>query len=197
MFYSISSILPQICLFFPSEYIHTFCAFPTHKFATFTDRLYLVVFKNDLTPINSPAIHYFSIDDELLYESFFNDFGPLNICMLYRYCQKLNRKLNTNLHSKKRIVHYTSIDAQHRLNSAFLIGAFSVSECLLFLFSLRTQCQWHEWYWTVFCFVFVFCFHCYYLDHQFGSNTGRSVPNSELWSTIHTVLWCILRLVQF
>lgn len=59
--------------------------------------------------------------------SFFNDFGPLNLCMLYRYCQKLNRKLATNLHSKKKIVHYTTIDPQKRLNSAFLIGAYSVS----------------------------------------------------------------------
>lgn len=96
------------------------------KFSKPTDRLYLVVFKNELTPINSPVIHYFSIDDELVYESFFNDFGPLNICVLYRYCQKLNRKLSTNLHAKKKIVHYTSMDAQRRLNSAFLMGAYSV-----------------------------------------------------------------------
>lgn len=91
------------------------------------DRLYMVVFKNELIPLNTNAIHYFSIDDELVYESFFNDFGPLNICMLYRYCQKLNRKLTANLHSKKKIVHYTTIDPQKRLNSAFLIGAYSVS----------------------------------------------------------------------
>lgn len=92
-----------------------------------TDRLYLVVFKTELVPLNTNTIHYFSIDDELVYESFFNDFGPLNICMLYRYCQKLNRKLTANLHSKKKIVHYTTIDPQKRLNSAFLIGAYSVS----------------------------------------------------------------------
>lgn len=81
-------------------------------------------------PLNTNAIHYFSIDDELVYESFFNDFGPLNICMLYRYTQKLNRKLSTNLHLKKRIVHYTTIDAAKRLNSAFLIGAYAVSRLL-------------------------------------------------------------------
>ncbi|XP_055318667.1 tyrosine-protein phosphatase cdc-14 isoform X2 [Sitodiplosis mosellana] len=90
------------------------------------NRLYLVVFKTELIPLNTSAIHYFSIDDELVYESFFNDFGPLNLCMLYRYCQKLNRKLATNLHSKKKIVHYTTIDLQKHLNSAFLIGAYSI-----------------------------------------------------------------------
>ena len=96
-------------------------------YETHSDRLYLVVFKTELIPLNTNLIHYFCIDDELVYESFFNDFGPLNLCMLYRYCQKLNRKLATNLHSKKKIVHYTTIDPQKRLNSAFLIGAYSVS----------------------------------------------------------------------
>lgn len=110
----------SLCAHTRSVQLTTFYVLPA-------DRLYLVVFKNELTPINSPAIHYFSIDDELVYESFFNDFGPLNICVLYRYCQKLNRKLSTNLHAKKKIVHYTSMDAQRRLNSAFLMAAYSVS----------------------------------------------------------------------
>lgn len=108
----------------PNQSIHSFPLCPL------IDRLYLVVFKNELMPLNTNAIHYFSIDDELVYESFFNDFGPLNICMLYRYTQKLNRKLSTNLHLKKRIVHYTTIDAAKRLNSAFLIGAYAVSRVL-------------------------------------------------------------------
>lgn len=72
-------------------------------------------------------VHYFTIDDDLVYESFFNDFGPLNICMLYRYCQKLYRKLSTTLHAKKKIVHYTTNDTAKRLNSAYLIGSYSVS----------------------------------------------------------------------
>lgn len=72
-------------------------------------------------------MHYFSIDEYLVYESFFNDFGPLNICMLYRYCQKLNRKLSSNLHARKKIIHYTTNDAAKRLNSAFLIGSYAVS----------------------------------------------------------------------
>lgn len=101
----------------------------------------MVVFKNELIPLNTHAIHYFSIDDELVYESFFDDFGPLNLCMLYRYCQKLNRKLATNLHAKKKIVHFTTIDEQKRLNSAFLIGAFSVKQLITFNFHLNSNCN--------------------------------------------------------
>lgn len=87
-----------------------------------------------------------------MYENFFNDFGPLNLCMLYRYWQKLNRKLATNLHSKKKIVHYTTIDPQKRLNSAFLIGAYSVSLTLdwigifffFFLCIILCLCDWPD-----------------------------------------------------
>lgn len=61
-----------------------------------------------------------------MYENFFNDFGPLTICMLYRYCQKLNRKLASTLHAKKKIVHYTSMDEEKRLNAAYLIGSYAV-----------------------------------------------------------------------
>lgn len=88
----------------------------------------MVVFKNELIPMNTSAVHYFCIDGELVYESFFNDFGPLNICMVYNYAQKLDRLLSKNLHAKKKIVHYTTMDAAKRLNAAFLIGAYAVSE---------------------------------------------------------------------
>lgn len=85
-----------------------------------------MAFKTDVKPRNTSNTHYFTIDDDFVYENFFNDFGPLTICMLYRFCQKLNRKLNSALHAKKKIVHYTSMDEQKRLNAAYLIGAYAV-----------------------------------------------------------------------
>lgn len=90
------------------------------------NRLYFVAFKKDFKPRGTSNTHYFSIDEELVYENFYNDFGPLNICMLYRYCQMLNEKLRLAQHAKKKIVHYTSVDASKRLNAAYLIGAYSV-----------------------------------------------------------------------
>lgn len=86
-----------------------------------------MAFKKNFKPKNTTTSHYFSIDDDFIYENFYNDFGPLNICMLYRYCQKLNAKLNNKTLANKKIVHYTSMNPAKRVNAAYLIGAFSVS----------------------------------------------------------------------
>lgn len=74
--------------------------------------------------INTPRIHCFSIDDEFVYEKFYADFGPLNLAMLYQYCEKLNKKLKS--FRKKKIVHYTSTDPEKRVNAAFLVGSYAV-----------------------------------------------------------------------
>ncbi|XP_036308582.1 dual specificity protein phosphatase CDC14A isoform X4 [Pipistrellus kuhlii] len=55
------------------------------------DRLYFATLRN--RPKSTVHIHYFSIDEELVYENFYADFGPLNLAMVYRYCCKLNKKL--------------------------------------------------------------------------------------------------------
>ncbi|KAJ1525743.1 hypothetical protein ONE63_008951 [Megalurothrips usitatus] len=89
------------------------------------DRLYFVTLQTSTKPRSTENTHYFSIDDELIYENFFADFGPYNLAMLYRYCQKLNKKLQS-IPSKKKIVHYTSTETQKRVNAAFLIGSFSI-----------------------------------------------------------------------
>nr|XP_024656106.1 dual specificity protein phosphatase CDC14AB-like isoform X1 [Maylandia zebra] len=58
--------------------------------------------------------------------SFYADFGPLNLAMLYRYCWKLNKKLKSFTMSRKSLVHYTSYDQKKRANAAVLIGAYAV-----------------------------------------------------------------------
>ncbi|XP_069963639.1 uncharacterized protein Cdc14 [Bactrocera oleae] len=90
------------------------------------NRLYFVTFKKNIKPQSTPNTHYFSIDEEYIYENFYNDFGPLNICMLYRYCQKLNSKLTAKCHANKKIIHYTTLNAAKRLNAAYLIGSYSI-----------------------------------------------------------------------
>ena len=60
--------------------------------------------------------------------SFYADFGPVNLGLLYRYCCKVNKKLKSFSLAKKRIVHYTSFDARKRANAAFMISAYSVSK---------------------------------------------------------------------
>ena len=88
------------------------------------DRLYFASLRTK--PRSTLNTHYFSIDDELIYENFYNDFGPLNLAMLYRYCCKLNKKLKSSSIGRKKIVHYTSFDQRKRSNAACLIASYAV-----------------------------------------------------------------------
>jgi cell division cycle 14 len=37
---------------------------------------------------------YFCIDDNLLYEPFFEDFGPLNMACMHKYCMEVDKIMN-------------------------------------------------------------------------------------------------------
>ncbi|CAH3949654.1 unnamed protein product [Pieris brassicae] len=69
--------------------------------------------------------HYFCIDNQLIYENYYSDFGPLNIGCVYKYCKLLNDKIKELL-NKQVIVHYTSIDPKKKANAAFLLGCYGV-----------------------------------------------------------------------
>lgn len=99
---------------------------------SFSDRLYFVTLRTQDRPKSTPCTHYFSIDRELCYQSFYYDFGPLNLSMLYHYCTKLNKKLKASSLQNKTIVHYTTSDSEKRLNSAYLIASYAVSVCFSF-----------------------------------------------------------------
>ncbi|XP_043915720.1 dual specificity protein phosphatase CDC14B isoform X2 [Protopterus annectens] len=77
-------------------------------------------------PKSTATMHYFCTDEELVYENFYSDFGPLNLAMLYRYCCKLNKKLKLFSQTKKKIVHFTCSDQKKQANAAYLIGSFAV-----------------------------------------------------------------------
>ncbi|XP_030755868.1 dual specificity protein phosphatase CDC14C-like [Sitophilus oryzae] len=89
-------------------------------------RLFFVSVNTNIKPKSTLSVHYFSIDNELCYESFYLDFGPLNLAMLYHYCVKLRRKLNNPAFLNKKIVHCTGSDVHKRVNAAYLIGAYSI-----------------------------------------------------------------------
>lgn len=89
------------------------------------DRLYWVALQTK--PKNTQKSHYFYIDNELVYEPFFADFGPLNLSMVYRYCKMLDMKMRDPQLGDKRIIHYCSHDPKKRANAAFLICCYQVS----------------------------------------------------------------------
>ncbi|CAF1559909.1 unnamed protein product [Rotaria magnacalcarata] len=88
------------------------------------DRLFFATLR--IRPRSTVHTHYFSIDDEFIYENFYADFGPLNLAVVHRYCTKLNKKLNNPTLSHKRIIHYTTFDPKKRANAAFLVAAYSI-----------------------------------------------------------------------
>jgi len=73
-----------------------------------------------------PELHCFNIDNDLLYEAFCADFGPLNLAMTYRYCKLLESKLSDPALKGKRIIHCCCADPKRRSNAAYLICAYMV-----------------------------------------------------------------------
>jgi len=67
---------------------------------------------------------FFCIDQDLVYEPFFADFGPLNLGNTYRFVTELEHLLADQSYSKYLIYHYTSLDSAKRANAAYLICAY-------------------------------------------------------------------------
>ncbi|OQV19366.1 Dual specificity protein phosphatase CDC14A [Hypsibius exemplaris] len=90
------------------------------------DRLYFV--RSDTVPDARDDLFSFNTDSELVYDSFFDDFGPLNIAKVYRYCEKVQKLLLLNEEARKRkVVHYTSLTEDRKfVNAAWLIGAYAI-----------------------------------------------------------------------
>lgn len=88
------------------------------------DKLYWISDKNP--PKNQPNAYFFCIDQDLVYEPFFADFGPLNLGMTYRFVTELEKLITDSTYSKYLIYHYTSLDSAKKANAAYLMGAFQV-----------------------------------------------------------------------
>ncbi|XP_018614668.1 dual specificity protein phosphatase CDC14B isoform X3 [Scleropages formosus] len=90
----------------------------------FNEQLYFAILQQRIR--STADRHCFCIDDELSYENFYADFGPLNLAMFYRFCCKLTKKLKTFTLAKKKIVFYTCGDQKKQANAAYLIGSYAV-----------------------------------------------------------------------
>uniref|UniRef100_G3NUC5 Cell division cycle 14B n=1 Tax=Gasterosteus aculeatus aculeatus TaxID=481459 RepID=G3NUC5_GASAC len=88
------------------------------------DQLYFAILTQKIK--STADRHCFCIDDELAYENFYADFGPLNLAMFYRFCCKLTKKLKSIMLSRKKIIFYTCGDQKKQANAAYLIGSYAV-----------------------------------------------------------------------
>ncbi|KAL0949184.1 hypothetical protein HGRIS_009262 [Hohenbuehelia grisea] len=79
-----------------------------------------------ISPDDNAAYHYFTIDNELLYLSFFQDWGPLNIAMVYKACILIHELLEDKELASHRLVLYSSNDPRRKANAALLMALYSM-----------------------------------------------------------------------
>jgi cell division cycle 14 len=73
-----------------------------------------------------PPPVYFTIDDELLYNAFHADFGPLHIGHLYRFAVRFHEILGDPANNDKAVVFWSRADARSRANAACLVACYMV-----------------------------------------------------------------------
>lgn len=88
------------------------------------NKLYWISSKE--TPRNVSKTFFFNIDSDLVYEPFFFDFGPVDICKVYKFVLEVEALLKCSQFKHSKIYHHTSLDTAKRANAAFLMGAFQV-----------------------------------------------------------------------
>ncbi|CDO74084.1 hypothetical protein BN946_scf185043.g134 [Trametes cinnabarina] len=76
------------------------------------------------TPDDDAKYYYFTIDDQLLYLSFFQDWGPLNLAMVYKACILIHELLQDPAIASHRIVLYSSNDPRRKANAALLMALY-------------------------------------------------------------------------
>ncbi|KIM67838.1 hypothetical protein SCLCIDRAFT_1209972 [Scleroderma citrinum Foug A] len=76
------------------------------------------------SPDDDVTYYYFTVDDQLLYLSFFQDWGPLNIAMVYKACILIHELLEDKDLASHRLVLYSSDDPRRKANAALLMALY-------------------------------------------------------------------------
>ncbi|WFD31782.1 hypothetical protein MSPP1_002821 [Malassezia sp. CBS 17886] len=85
-------------------------------------------FPTDLdTHARPPSLHWFCIDEDLVYLSFSNDWGPLNVAMFYRFCVHVHQMLIDKDMEPMHLALYTSTQPHHKANAALLCALYSMT----------------------------------------------------------------------
>mmetsp|Transcript_24735 Transcript_24735/g.22477 ORF Transcript_24735/g.22477 Transcript_24735/m.22477 type:complete len:672 (+) Transcript_24735:201-2216(+) len=89
------------------------------------DRLYFLSTDENFRPSNHETNKYnfITTDSELIYKSFFADFGPLDLGLTYIFCDRIKQLFES---SNKPIVYYCSDHFHKKSNSAVLLCAFLI-----------------------------------------------------------------------
>nr|CAI5849110.1 unnamed protein product [Callosobruchus analis] len=90
-------------------------------------QLYFAVVKGkcSLKLKNTADAFFFCTDEELVYDNYYADFGPLNISCLFKFCCRV-RKLLRFSRGLKSVVYYTCSQLERKTNAACLMGCFAI-----------------------------------------------------------------------
>lgn len=88
------------------------------------DKLYWISDKSP--PKSQSSAYFFWVDNDLVYEPFHKDFGPLDLAKVHRFCSELEKLVSDKNFSKYKIYHYTALNKEKQANAAFLMGAFMI-----------------------------------------------------------------------
>ncbi len=76
----------------------------------------------ELPTNDNGAYAHFTVSDECVYDSFCDDFGPMNLGMIYKFCAILDSQLERC--SQKRIALCIDPEPQSITNAVFLMGSY-------------------------------------------------------------------------
>ncbi|PKI84104.1 hypothetical protein MVES1_002155 [Malassezia vespertilionis] len=89
--------------------------------------LQAAAFPLDLSVERPERMHWFSVDEDLVYLSFSQDWGPLNIAMFYRFCVHVHQMLIDKEMQDAHVVLYTSTHPHHKANAALLCALYAMT----------------------------------------------------------------------
>ena len=93
-----------------------------HSYPIYKRRIFFMVCESRKNAVKAGFIS-FCTDETFLYYPFCDDFGPLNLGNIYRFCEELADILSK---SHRPLLLYTCDDPRYTNNSAFLLAAFMV-----------------------------------------------------------------------
>lgn len=80
----------------------------------------------DPSETNPARLHWFNIDHDLVYLSFWFDWGPLNVAMFYRFCLHVHHMLNDPDMEGATMVLYTTDEPSRKANAALLATMYAM-----------------------------------------------------------------------
>ncbi|KAE8271048.1 hypothetical protein A4X09_0g1303 [Tilletia walkeri] len=87
------------------------------------------VLQDGSVPLHQPKLKHWEwliVDNDLPYLSFFDDWGPLNIGMFWRFCTHVHQWLIDPEYAHKNLVVYTSTDPHRKANAALLMSLWAL-----------------------------------------------------------------------